>query len=184
MALLLSLYCSTLSLIYTLYCWVLSKELSRAIVKVFGMTQPGIETRSPGPLANTLLTRLMIQLKMVSCSLIQKVMPYEFKLVYNVMEANVKGEGANDNSVETRYFKTFFSVYKNLDDQLRSVWPKIMDYEAMLQAIGADPVSHSPKWISFTTPGTRPSKEAGLCVKLSKYSKHLTPTRFSNCFVS
>ena len=27
--------------------------------KVFGMTQPGIEPRSPGPLANTLPTKLM-----------------------------------------------------------------------------------------------------------------------------
>ena len=31
-----------------------SKDLSRTIFKVFGMTRPGIEPRSPGPLANTL----------------------------------------------------------------------------------------------------------------------------------
>ena len=42
-ALLFSLDCSTLSL----------KEVSSTIFKVFGMTQPGIEPRSPGPLANT-----------------------------------------------------------------------------------------------------------------------------------
>ena len=54
-----SLDCSTLPSIRTLYRWVLSKEESITIFKVFGMTQPGIETRSPGPLANTLLTRLM-----------------------------------------------------------------------------------------------------------------------------
>ena len=30
---------------------------------VFGMTRPGIEPRSPGPLANTLLIRLMARLK-------------------------------------------------------------------------------------------------------------------------
>ena len=30
-------------------CWVLSKEVSSTIFKVFGMTQPGIEPRSPGP---------------------------------------------------------------------------------------------------------------------------------------
>ena len=47
----LSLDCSTLPLIHTLYCWVLSKEVSSTIFKVFGMTQPRIEPRSPGPLA-------------------------------------------------------------------------------------------------------------------------------------
>ena len=58
-ALLHSMDCSTLPLIRTLYCWVLSKEVSSTIYKVFGMTRPGIELRSPGPLANTLLTRSM-----------------------------------------------------------------------------------------------------------------------------
>ena len=51
-ALLLSLDFSTLPLIHTLYCWVLSKEVSSTIFKVFGMTRPGIEPRSTGPLAN------------------------------------------------------------------------------------------------------------------------------------
>ena len=55
-ALLLSLDCYTLPLIPPSYCWVLSKEASSTIFKVFGMTRPGIETRSPGPLANTLPT--------------------------------------------------------------------------------------------------------------------------------
>ena len=52
----LSLDCSTLPLICTLYCWVLSKEVSSTIFKVIGMTQTGIEPRSPRPLANTLST--------------------------------------------------------------------------------------------------------------------------------
>ena len=34
---------------------MLSKEVSSTIFKVFGMTRPGIEPRSPGPLANTLV---------------------------------------------------------------------------------------------------------------------------------
>ena len=51
-ALLLSLDCSTLPLIRTLYCWVLSKEESSTIFKVFGVTRPGIKPRSTGPLAN------------------------------------------------------------------------------------------------------------------------------------
>ena len=32
---------------------MLSKVVSSSIFKVFGMTRPGIEPRSPGPLANT-----------------------------------------------------------------------------------------------------------------------------------
>ena len=57
--LLLSLDCSTLPLIHTFYCRVLSKEVSSTIFKVFGMTWPGIEPRFPGRLANTLPTRPM-----------------------------------------------------------------------------------------------------------------------------
>ena len=41
----------------TLYCWVLSKEVSSTIFRDFGMTRPGIEPGSPGPLANTLPNR-------------------------------------------------------------------------------------------------------------------------------
>ena len=55
-ALLLSLDCSTLPSIRTLYCWVLSKEVSSTIFKVFGISWPGIEPRSPGSLVNTLPT--------------------------------------------------------------------------------------------------------------------------------
>ena len=57
--LLLSQDCSTLPLISTLYCWVLIKEVSSTYFKVFDMTRPGIESRSPGPLANNLPTRPM-----------------------------------------------------------------------------------------------------------------------------
>ena len=39
---------STLPLIRTLYCGVLSKEVSSTILKVFGMTRLEIEPRSPG----------------------------------------------------------------------------------------------------------------------------------------
>ena len=57
----LPLDCSTLPLIRALYCWVLIKEVSSTIFKVFGMTWVGIEPRSPGPLANTLSTRPISQ---------------------------------------------------------------------------------------------------------------------------
>ena len=49
--LLLYLDCSTLPLIRALYWWVLSKAVSSTIFNVFGMTRPGIEPSSPGPLA-------------------------------------------------------------------------------------------------------------------------------------
>ena len=39
---------------------MLNKEVSSTIFWVFGMTCPGIELRSPGPLANTLLTKPQI----------------------------------------------------------------------------------------------------------------------------
>ena len=54
---------STLPLIRTLYCWVLSKEISSTIFKVLGMTRPGIEPRCPWPLVNTLPTWSMTQLQ-------------------------------------------------------------------------------------------------------------------------
>ena len=69
-ALLLSLDFSTLLLIHTLYCWVLSKLVSSTILKIFGMTQPGIEHGSPGPLTNTLLTwRMKDNVVATSCLL-------------------------------------------------------------------------------------------------------------------
>ena len=40
---------------------MLSKEVSSTIFKVFGMTQPGIELRSAGPLVNTLPTINRVQ---------------------------------------------------------------------------------------------------------------------------
>ena len=62
---LLSLDCSTLPLFHTLYCWVLNKEVSSTIFKVFGMTRPGIEPRFLGPLSNTLPSRPMSWLKIL-----------------------------------------------------------------------------------------------------------------------
>ena len=59
---LLSLDFSTLPLIRTLYLWVLSKEVSSTIFKIFSMTRHGIEPWFPWPLANTLPTRPMSRL--------------------------------------------------------------------------------------------------------------------------
>ena len=43
---------STLPLIRALYCWVLSKDVSSTIFKVFNMLQPRIVPRCPGLLVN------------------------------------------------------------------------------------------------------------------------------------
>ena len=53
------LECSILPLILTLYNWVLSKVASSTIFLDFSMTRCWIEPRFPGPLVNTVLTRLM-----------------------------------------------------------------------------------------------------------------------------
>ena len=50
---------------------MLSKEVSNTILKVFGMTRPGIEPRSPGPFVNTLPTRA-----------ISRKFPNTYKYVY------------------------------------------------------------------------------------------------------
>ena len=55
-----------LPLIHTLYCWVLSKEVSSIIFKVFGMMQPRIKPRSPRPLANTLSLSIYIYIYITS----------------------------------------------------------------------------------------------------------------------
>ena len=75
-ALLLSLDCSTLPSIHTLYCWMLSKEVSSTIFKVFGMMRPGTGPRSPRPLVNTLPTRPMGQFLNIKQS---QFLSYEFK---------------------------------------------------------------------------------------------------------
>ena len=51
------IFCQTLPLICTLYCWVLSTGASCTIFCVFVMTRTGMEPQSPWPLANTLLIR-------------------------------------------------------------------------------------------------------------------------------
>ena len=60
-ALLLSLDCSTLPLILTVYYWVLRKDASSNIFRVFSMTRLVIEPQSAGPLANTLIIRPMVR---------------------------------------------------------------------------------------------------------------------------
>ena len=62
-----SLDFSTLPLIRTLSCWVLRNAASSTIFWVFGMTRPGIEPRSPVPLANTLLIRPIFNISWHFC---------------------------------------------------------------------------------------------------------------------
>ena len=50
----------------------------------------------------------------------------------------VKGEGAVDHGTVTRWFKKFFSGWKNSNDPEMSGGPKIVDIVAVLQAIEAN----------------------------------------------
>ena len=45
--------------------WVLSKEVSSIIFRVFGMTRPGIELKSPRLLANILTIRPMSRFSVI-----------------------------------------------------------------------------------------------------------------------
>ena len=83
-------HCSTLPLIHALYCRVLSMEVSSTIFKVFGMTQPGIEPRSPGPLANTLPTTPMIWLKQYQCSKSQFVNTVQIHLKHYLKQIDLR----------------------------------------------------------------------------------------------
>ena len=59
---------------------MLSKVVSSSIFKVFGMTRPGIEPRSPGPLANTLTAGPIIFLSDASKVSIGVVLLHKDKL--------------------------------------------------------------------------------------------------------
>ena len=103
-ALLLSLDCSTLPLIHTLYCWVLSKEASSTIFKVFGMTQPRIEPKSPRPLANTLPTVTMNHFKQANTSLYQiELLDTDWTLT-SIIKQDQRGPESNGNKKLTSHF--------------------------------------------------------------------------------
>ena len=77
-ALLLSLYYSTLPLIHTLQCWVLSNEVSSTIFWVFGMTRLKIEPWSAGPLG----IKAGLYLSKGICSKVNVIARMEFELAY------------------------------------------------------------------------------------------------------
>ena len=69
-------------------------------------------------------------------------MHFEFQTVEATKNiCSMKREGAVDYSIVTRWFKKFCTGGKNLDDQAKSDRPKIVDSEAILQTIEANPVS-------------------------------------------
>ena len=82
----------------------------------------------------------------MQCSLIWKLMLYEFKLDYNTVDAtkNICGTkygGTIDHNTVTRWFKKFCLGCKNLDDQTRSSRPKAMDSKAIFQAMEPNPAN-------------------------------------------
>ena len=52
-----------------------------------------------------------------------------------ILALNNAGKLICQTSIVTRAFKKFLSNCKNLDDQVRSGCPKIMDFESVLQII-------------------------------------------------
>ena len=102
--------CSTLPLICTLYCWLLSKEVSSTILKVFGMTRPGIEPRSPGPLANTLPTRTMSRLRTIKYQLLFSI---RFSIIFRIQLNSNK-----DSTVVTNFVRKWIFLGR---DSLKSV---------------------------------------------------------------
>ena len=84
--------------------------------------------------------------------LIEKLMPYNFKLGHNTWKQPKifvlpKGKSAVNHSTETRWFKKFCSGCKNLDDEARSGRPKTMNSEAILQTIEANTASSTQRFI-------------------------------------
>ena len=76
-------------------------------------------------------------------------MIYEFELGHNDMEATknihcAKGDGRVYQITVTRCYKKFTSGRKNIDEHERSVWPKRVDYEDILQAIEGYPAIIPP----------------------------------------
>ena len=69
---------------------MLIKELSSTILKVFGMTQPGIEPRFPGPLANTLPTRVFTNGLEELGSIPGRVIPKTQKMVLDASLLNTQ----------------------------------------------------------------------------------------------
>ena len=115
--------CSTLPLINTLYCWVLIKEVSSTIFKVFGMTWPGIEPRSPGPLVNTLPLKQWAKLVLIgvvytNCAVdnlllgINKLPPFwEHLADYEVLHRSLQSAELNSIEHEQALSKFIFQSY-------------------------------------------------------------------------
>ena len=72
---------------------MLIKEVSSTILKVFGMNRPGIELRSPRPLANTLPTRPMSRLinkKKKTCKIVDFAVPADHRVKLKGSEKKYK----------------------------------------------------------------------------------------------
>ena len=96
-------------MICTLYCWVLRQAALSTIFWVFSMTQPGIETRSPEPLANTLLIRSIVR--------------YFIKSLFS---SNPKISGfhhSSENIIQSK--RILFSIIYNQTLQFKNLKPKI-----------------------------------------------------------
>ena len=103
---------------------MLSKVVSSSIFKVFGMTRPGIEPRSPGPLANTLTAGPMS----ITHYNHQILFPVIFFLLFPELKIHFKdqigGQKKKYNVAVSYYIKIGISeeVFKSIENSLELVF--------------------------------------------------------------
>ena len=90
---------------------MLSKVVSSTIFKVFGMTRPGIEPRSPGPLANTLTAGPMSRLLMETNPIMWRKLLLKNKVIINE-EFNMKESRRYNVSVSINYLQDIEICYE------------------------------------------------------------------------
>ena len=94
-------------------------------------------------------------------SLIRELLAWEFQLSHIAGKAT-QNKSVVDLSNVTRLFKKFGSGCKNLVDMAMSGWPKIVDYEAMRQAIEVNLMSYPSEYLRwlviFSTTGEKTAK--------------------------
>ena len=90
----------------------MSKEVSSTIFKVFGITQPGIEPRSPRPLVNTLPTSSMLYFAFKSVTCLGTKSKYYFltkRIFFTILKMNFfKNSPMNSSYLIIKMF--YFSI--------------------------------------------------------------------------
>ena len=98
----------------------------------------------------------------------------------------VKGEGMVDHNKVTKRLKKCSLLCRNLEDQVRSGWPKIKNLEAVLQLIEVNPMSSNQRvsgsinaqryCVQFWTNSGSSSKQNSWYMATSHYENHSNRT--------